>query len=105
MAADVVDDQGQPVRGAVGELAIRGPWPGMTRGFWGDPERYVDTYFSRVPGLWVHGDWAQIDEDGYWYILGRSDDTIKVATGICTSPSRPSIIARGRVPEAGHAEK
>jgi acetyl-CoA synthetase len=79
MAADVVDDRGHPVRGAVGELAIRGPWPGMTRGFWGDPQRYTDTYFSRVPGLWVHGDWAQIDQDGYWYILGRSDDTIKVA--------------------------
>ncbi|HKP54501.1 MAG TPA: acetate--CoA ligase [Chloroflexia bacterium] len=79
MAADVVDDQGNPVRGAVGELAIRGPWPGMTRGFWGDPERYKETYFSRIPGIWVHGDWAQIDDDGYWYILGRSDDTIKVA--------------------------
>jgi acetyl-CoA synthetase len=79
MAADVVDDSGQPVRGVVGELALRGPWPGMTRGFWGDPERYVETYFSRIPGIWVHGDWALIDEDGYWYILGRSDDTIKVA--------------------------
>lgn len=79
MAADVVDDQGQPVRGSVGELAIRAPWPGMTRGFWGDPERYIDAYFARVPGLWVHGDWALIDEEGYWYILGRSDDTIKVA--------------------------
>lgn len=79
MAADVVDDLGNPVRGAVGELAIRAPWPGMTRGFWGDAARYVDTYFSRIPGMWVHGDWAQIDADGYWYILGRSDDTIKVA--------------------------
>jgi len=79
MAADVVDDKGRPVRGSVGELAIRGPWPGMTRGFWGDSERYIETYFSRIPGLWVHGDWAQIDEEGYWYILGRSDDTIKVA--------------------------
>lgn len=79
MAADVLDDNGKPVRGAVGELAIRGPWPGMTRGFWGDSERYIATYFSRIPNTWVHGDWAQIDEDGYWYILGRSDDTIKVA--------------------------
>jgi acetyl-CoA synthetase len=79
MAADVVDAQGWPVRGAVGELALRGPWPGITRGFWRDPERYLDTYWSRVPGLWVHGDWVRIDEDGYWYILGRSDDTIKVA--------------------------
>jgi acetyl-CoA synthetase len=79
MAADVIDEAGNPVRGTVGELAIRGPWPGMTRGFWGDPDRYIEAYFSRVPGVWVHGDWAQIDEDGYWYILGRSDDTIKVA--------------------------
>ncbi len=79
MAADVVDEQGNAVRGAVGELALRGPWPGMTRGFWGDQQRYIETYFSRIPGLWVHGDWAEVDDDGYWYILGRSDDTIKVA--------------------------
>jgi acetyl-CoA synthetase len=77
--ADVVDDQGHPVRGAVGELVIRGPWVGMTNGFWRDRERYLDTYWSRFPGLWVHGDWALVDDDGYWYILGRSDDTLKVA--------------------------
>ena len=79
MAADVVDDTGQPVRGQVGELVIRQPWPGMTRGFWQAPERYEAAYWSRFPGLWVHGDFAAIDADGYWYILGRSDDTIKVA--------------------------
>ncbi|MGN6562218.1 MAG: AMP-binding protein [Thermomicrobiales bacterium] len=79
LAVDVVDDTGQPVRGTVGELVIRNAWPGMTRGFWGDPQRYLDTYWSRLPGLWVHGDFAQIDDDGFWYILGRSDDTIKVA--------------------------
>jgi acetyl-CoA synthetase len=78
-AADVIDVDGRPVRGRVGELAIRQPLPGMTRGFWKDPERYVETYWSRVPGVWVHGDWALIDEDGYWYIQGRSDDTLKVA--------------------------
>lgn len=77
--ADVVDDSGQPVRGAVGELVIRGPWPGMTRGFWQDQERYLETYWSRWPNVWVHGDWARIDADGAWYILGRSDDTIKLA--------------------------
>jgi acetyl-CoA synthetase len=77
--ADVVDDAGQPVRGAVGELVVRQPWPGITRGFWRDPERYEETYWSRLPNIWVHGDWATIDQDGYWYILGRSDDTIKVA--------------------------
>ncbi len=79
IAADVVDDAGQPVRGQVGELVIRQPWPGMTRGFWRDPARYVSAYWDRFPGLWVHGDWAAIDADGFWYILGRSDDTIKVA--------------------------
>jgi acetyl-CoA synthetase len=79
MAADVVDDSGQPVRGQVGELVIRQPWPGMTRGFWRDKERYLGAYWQRFPGLWVHGDFAVIDQDGYWYILGRSDDTIKVA--------------------------
>ena len=79
MAADVVDDQCNPVRGRVGELVLREPWMGMTRGFWKDPERYLQTYWSRFPDVWVHGDWAAIDEDGLWYILGRSDDTIKVA--------------------------
>ncbi|MBX5477177.1 MAG: AMP-binding protein [Clostridia bacterium] len=79
MAVDVVDETGRPVRGAVGELVIRQPWPGMTRGFWRDPDRYLDTYWSRIPDLWVHGDWAYVDEDGFWYIQGRSDDTLKVA--------------------------
>jgi acetyl-CoA synthetase len=51
----------------------------MTRGFWNDPERYLETYWSRFPDTWVHGDWALVDEDGFWYILGRSDDTIKTA--------------------------
>jgi acetyl-CoA synthetase len=79
MAADVVDAEGNPVRGEVGELAIRQPWPGMTQGFWRDPDRYLEAYWSRLPGVWVHGDWARIDADGFWYISGRSDDTIKVA--------------------------
>jgi acetyl-CoA synthetase len=79
IAADVVDDQGRPIRKQVGELVVRAPWIGMTRGFWRDPARYEQTYWSRFPGVWVHGDWAAIDEDGFWYILGRSDDTIKIA--------------------------
>ncbi|HEU4695219.1 MAG TPA: AMP-binding protein [Vicinamibacterales bacterium] len=79
IAADVVDDQGQPVRNQVGELIVRAPWIGMTRGFWNDEERYLHTYWSRFPDVWVHGDWAAIDDDGLWYILGRSDDTIKIA--------------------------
>jgi acetyl-CoA synthetase len=79
IAADVVDEQGRPVRNQVGELVVRAPWIGMTRGFWNDDERYMQTYWSRFPNVWVHGDWAAIDEDGLWYILGRSDDTIKIA--------------------------
>ena len=79
IAADVVDDQGRPVRNRVGELVVRAPWIGMTRGFWKDPERYEQAYWSRFPDVWVHGDWAAIDDDGLWYIVGRSDDTIKIA--------------------------
>jgi acetyl-CoA synthetase len=79
MAADVVDEQGRSVRGSVGELVLRAPWPGMTRGFWKDRERYVETYWSRLPNVWVHGDWARVDDDGFWYIEGRSDDTLKIA--------------------------
>jgi acetyl-CoA synthetase len=79
MIADVVDDAGQPLRGAVGELVVRQPWVGMTRGFWNDPERYLDTYWRRFESVWVHGDWAEIDDAGFWFIRGRSDDTLKVA--------------------------
>ena len=79
IAADVVNVEGVSVRNQVGELVIRAPWIGMTRGFWKDEARYLDSYWSTFEDVWVHGDWAAIDEDGMWYILGRSDDTIKVA--------------------------
>jgi acetyl-CoA synthetase len=76
---EVFDVEGRPVRGEVGELVCKRPWPGMTRGLWRDPERYLGTYWSRFPGVWTHGDWASIDEDGYWFLHGRSDDTLNVA--------------------------
>src|SRR5205814_1274384 len=79
MAMDVVDSEGSSVRGEVGELVCRKPFPGMTRGFWRDPDRYLETYWRRFPGIWTHGDWASIDEDGYWYLHGRSDDTLNIA--------------------------
>ena len=79
MDADVVDADGNPVRGEVGELVLRKPWIGMTRGFWGEDDRYRDAYWNRFDDLWVHGDFAAVDADGLWYILGRSDDTINVA--------------------------
>ncbi len=79
MDADVVDQDGTPVRGSVGELVIRQPWVGMTNGFWRDPERYLGAYWSRYPGIWRHGDWTEVDEDGHWFIRGRSDDVLKVS--------------------------
>ena len=79
IAADVVDEKGESVTDKVGELVIRTPWIGMTRGFWKDPERYIESYWSQWKDVWVHGDFAAKDSDGLWYILGRSDDTIKVA--------------------------
>ncbi|MBT3343658.1 MAG: AMP-binding protein [Gemmatimonadetes bacterium] len=81
MAVDVVDEEGRSLLDDVGELAIRTPWIGMTRGFWRDEgdERYQAAYWSKSPGIWIHGDWARRDADGQWWILGRSDDTINVA--------------------------
>jgi acetyl-CoA synthetase len=76
---DVFDAEGRSVRGEVGELVCKRPWPGMTRGIWGDSERYLETYWSRFPGVWTHGDWASVDADGYWYLHGRSDDTLNIA--------------------------
>ena len=101
MAADVVDENGKSVRGQVGELVIREPWIGMTRGFWKDRERYIDTYWSRFPDVWVHGDWAAVDSDGLWYILGRSDDTIKVG-GKRVGPAEVEsiLVAHPQVSEA-----
>ena len=81
MAMDVVDPEGTSLvgTGEVGELVCRKPFPGMTRGFWHEPERYLDTYWRRLPGVWVHGDWASADKDGYWFLHGRSDDTLNIA--------------------------
>jgi acetyl-CoA synthetase len=80
LAVDVWGPDGRPVpRGEVGELVCTKPWPAMTRGVWGDPERYLETYWSRWKDVWVHGDWASIDEDGFWFLHGRSDDTMNIA--------------------------
>jgi acetyl-CoA synthetase len=79
MAIDVYGEDGKPLRGGVGELVCTKPWPGMTRGIWGDPDRYLATYWSRWPDVWVHGDWATVDDEGQWFLHGRSDDTMNVA--------------------------
>ncbi|RYE34068.1 MAG: acetate--CoA ligase [Hyphomicrobiales bacterium] len=75
----VADPDGNPVVGEIGELAMRQPFIGMTASFWQDDERYLDSYWSQIPGMWVHGDLAFQAQDGSYLIMGRSDDTIKVA--------------------------
>lgn len=79
MAVDVVDENGGPVRGRKGYLVCTHPSPSMTRGIWNDPARYIETYWSRFPGMWYHGDWASIDEDGHWFLHGRADESMNVA--------------------------
>ncbi len=101
MAMDVVDADGESLRGEVGELVCRRPFPGMTRGFWGDSERYLDAYWRRFPGIWTHGDWASIDDDGYWFLHGRSDDTLNIA-GKRVGPAEleSAVVAHPAVTEA-----
>ena len=100
--ADIVDAQGRSVApGEVGELVMREPCIGLTRGLWRDPERFLDNYWRTLPGVWVHGDFASRDADGAWYIHGRSDDTIKIS-GKRTGPAEIEaiLIATRRVVEA-----
>ena len=79
MATEVVDEDGVPVRGPKGYLVCTAPSPSMTRGIWNDPQRYLDTYWSRFPGMWYHGDWASVDADGHWMLHGRADESMNVA--------------------------
>jgi acetyl-CoA synthetase len=73
----------------------------MTRGVWRDRERYLDTYWRRFPGIWTHGDWASVDADGYWYLHGRSDDTLNIAgKRIGPAELESAAIASGIVAEA-----
>jgi acetyl-CoA synthetase len=103
MAVDVVDEAGRSLAGTgeVGELVCRKPFPGMTRGFWRDPERYLDTYWRRFPGIWTHGDWASVDADGYWFLHGRSDDTLNIAgKRIGPAELESAVVAHPYVAEA-----
>lgn len=77
MDVDIADSDGQRTD-EIGELVIRNTWPGMAHSFWGDDDRYLDTYWNRFADTWVHGDLASVDADGFWHIHGRSDDTLKI---------------------------
>jgi acetyl-CoA synthetase len=99
MDVDVLDADASQADG-IGELVMRNIWPGMAHGFWQDEARYLDTYWSRWPGIWVHGDLASIDSDGFWHIHGRSDDTLKIG-GRRVGPAE---IESALVGQAGVAE-
>ncbi len=101
MAVDVWNEAGEPVRGEVGYLVATQPAPSMTRGLWNDADRYLETYWSTWPDVWNHGDWAAVDDDGYWFLHGRADDTIKVA-GKRTGPAEieGALLSTGKVVEA-----
>ncbi|MDH3284218.1 MAG: AMP-binding protein [Acidobacteriota bacterium] len=80
MDVDVFDEEGRPVRGEVGYLVCKNAAPNMTRGFLNDSQRYLETYFAQFgDSVWAHGDWAIVDEDGFWFLTGRADDTLKIA--------------------------
>lgn len=101
MVADIVDERGRALERGVGELVVKAPWVGMTTGFWSDPERYKATYWERFPGMWMHGDWAEIDSDGFWYIRGRSDDTMNIAgKRIGPSEIESAVVGAGSAREA-----
>jgi acetyl-CoA synthetase len=93
MDVDVVDDDALTLRGQIGELVCRQPWPSMTRGIWHDDARYLEAYWSTFPGMWRHGDYALVDQSGSWFILGRSDDVMNVAGKRVAPAEIESVIA------------
>ncbi|MED1741231.1 AMP-binding protein [Bacillus swezeyi] len=102
MAANVFNEEGAEIINEVGELVLTKPWVGMTSGFWKEPDRYENTYWSRWTDVWVHGDWAKKDEKGYWTISGRSDDVINAAgKRIGPAEIESVLVSHPAVAEAG----
>ncbi|MBO3083407.1 acetate--CoA ligase [Cellulomonas fengjieae] len=102
IAADVVDDEANPVPdGGGGYLVLTEPWPSMLRGIWGDPDRYVDTYWSRFKGLYFAGDGAKKDADGDIWLLGRVDDVMNVSGHrLSTTEIESALVSHPWVAEA-----
>lgn len=101
MAAQIVNEQGEAVELQIGDLTLAKPFLGMTKSFWRDDSRYLDAYWAKWDGVWAHGDFAAVDADGFWYLLGRSDDTIKVAgKRIGPSEIESAVISHSTVCEA-----
>jgi len=99
--ADVVDDEGKSINEGGGHLVIKTPWPAMFRTLYKDPERYMDAYWSTFPGVYLSGDVARIDEDGYFWVQGREDDVLNVAGHrISTAEVESALVSYDAVAEA-----
>lgn len=105
--ADIVDDSGKSVPpGQKGYLVIKTPWPGMLAGIHGDPVRYKETYWSKFPGMFYTGDYAIKDKDGYFWLLGRADEVLKIAGHrIGTIEIEDAVVSHQSVVEAAVASK
>jgi len=101
VAAEVVDDAGRPVERGGGYLTLTRPWPSMLRGIWGDPERYHATYWSRFEGRYFAGDGARVDDEGYFWLLGRVDDVMNVSGHrVSTTEVESALVDHPSVAEA-----
>jgi acetyl-CoA synthetase len=100
--AQVVDEDGKPVKaGEEGFLILKKPWPAMLRTIYKDPDRYVKTYWGKYPGVYLAGDSARMDEDGYFWVIGRVDDVIKVSGyRLGTAELESALVSHPAVAEA-----
>jgi acetyl-CoA synthetase len=101
IAAEVVSDEGKPVERGGGYLTLTRPWPSMLRGIYGDPDRYRQTYWSRFGDRYFAGDGAKIDDDGYFWLLGRVDDVMNISGHrISTTEVESALVDHSSVAEA-----
>jgi len=101
IGAEVVDDSGNSVSKGGGYLTLTRPWPSMLRGIYGDPDRYRETYWSRFDGRYFAGDGCKIDDDGYFWLLGRVDDVMNVSGHrISTTEVESPLVDHPKVAEA-----
>ena len=101
MDLDVYDDFGNSVKKQNGYLVIKSPWPAMTRGLLNDDMRYIETYWSRFENIWFHGDYVFVDEDGLWYMRGRTDDVINISGHrISTAEIEQTVISHRKISDA-----
>ena len=101
MNLDIVDDNRNSVREKNGYLVIKSPWPAMTRGLLNDNDRYIKTYWSKFENTWFHGDYVLADEDGLWYMQGRTDDVINVSGHrMSTAEIEHTVISHKKISDA-----